>query len=388
MTNEEFKRLVEKCADGTATEAEQEALDRAYRLLQGRHTEWNAGSMGDEETVKAGIYASLLADVRQPRRRGTLYPLFKYTAAAAILAIFSTAGYLVFRKHPPAPPAAQAKTIDLNRGEDLNPGENKATLTLAGGQRIALTKDMTGQLSRQGGMDVRLAAGGTVTYTPAKDDHPADNANASNTLSTQKGEQFFLVLSDGTEVTLDAASSITYPVAFEGKERKVTVTGQVYLKVAHNAQQPFVVSVGDQTIRDIGTEFNVNAYEEEGCVKTTLLEGSIKVSIATGSVVLAPGQQSVSADKSKKITVVKNVDIESAVAWKNGLFEYNDADIRTVMRQFARWYNVDVQYEGTIPPREFSGKMQRSLTATQALDLLSFTRIHFRIEGRKIIVTP
>lgn len=383
MTDEEFKKLAAKCQDGTATEAEQEAFDRAYRQLQGRHREWAAESMGDEETVKEKIYAGLMVDVHQSQRSRTdSRAIYKYLAAASVIAILSATGYFMFHKQPPVQPVARVKIIDLS------PGENKATLTLAGGQRISLTKDMTGQLSRQSGMDVRVAAGGTVTYTHAKDNQTKDTATTFNTLSTQKGEQFSLVLADGTEVTLDAASSITFPVTFDGRERKVIVTGQVYLKVTHNARQPFVVSVGDQIIRDIGTEFNIDAYADEGDIKTTLLQGSIKVSKATASVVLQPGQQALSNDDEGKITVLKNADLESAVAWKNGLFEYDNADIQTVMRQFARWYNVDIQYEGAVPQREFSGKMQRSLTAVQALDLLSFTRIHFRIEGKKIIVTP
>jgi transmembrane sensor len=382
MTNEEFQRLAAKCQDGTATKAEQEAFDKAYHLLSGRYPEWDSERMGEEETVRSGIYQTLMDNVAGSRQRTTIRRIARYAIAAAVIVCFTIGGLFLVRHQPPAPPIARHVV------NDLVPGEDKATLTLANGQQIVLSKNMSGQLVSQAGTNVRMAAGGKVIYSREKGGPAPEETMAYNTLTTKKGQQFPLVLADGTEVTLDAASSITYPVSFDGKERKVTVTGQAYFKVTHNDRQPFIVSVRGQTIRDIGTEFNVNAYEDEKAIKTTLIDGSVKVSGSEESVVLKPGQQSSMADNSPKITLVKNADIESAVAWKNGLFQYDKASIQTVMRQFARWYDAEIQYEGNVPQRDFSGKMQRSLTASQALDLLSFTGIHFKIEGKTIIVTP
>jgi len=382
MTNEEFKNLAAKCQDGTASAAEREAFNNAYHLLSTRHTDWDKELMGDEESVKSEIYLSLVNKVNSTKRSSRVHSLYRYMAAASILLFLSIGSYFLLSKQPSVQQSAQ------NKANDLKPGENRATLTLANGQKIVLTKSMSGQLSKQGNMNVQMGAGGTITYIPVEDSHTTHDAVVYNTLTTKKGEQFPLVLADGTQVTLDAASSITYPVAFNNKERKVTITGQAYFKVVHNAQQPFQVSVRGQTISDIGTEFNINAYDDEGTVKTTLLAGSVKVSKANELVVLSPGQQSQVADNSNKITLIKDADIETAIAWKSGLFQYNNANIQTVMRQLARWYDVDIQYEGAIPQREFSGKMQRNLNASQVLDLLSFTKIHFRIEGKKIIVTP
>ncbi len=381
MTNEEFKKLAAKCQDGTATAAEREAFSKAYQLLATRYTEWDSELMGDEETIKFEIYSSLITKVTDRKKNSNIRRLYRYMAAASILIFLSAGVYLLLHKSTPT----QQFTQNLN---DLKPGENRATLTLANGQKIVLTKSLTGKLSQQGNVTIKMSAGGTVTYIPVSNGRTANGTIAYNTLTTKKGEQFPLILADGTQVTLDAASSITYPVSFIGKERTVTVTGQAYFKVVHNEHQPFQVLVNGQTIRDIGTEFNINAYEDEGMIKTTLLEGSVKVSKAAESVILTPGQQSQVTTSSNTITVVKNIDTQSAVAWKNGLFQYNNANIQEVMRQFARWYDVDIQYEGTISQREFSGKMQRDLNASQVLDLLSFTKIHFRIEGKKIIVTP
>ena len=381
MTNERFKALAAKCQDGTATEAEREAFNQACRLLANRYIDWNSELMGDEETVKSKLYSSITARIASTQSNGKIRRLYLYAAAAVVLAFLTVGGYRLL--HEPTP----QKIVVRNKINDLKPGENKATLTLANGQKIVLTKNLVGQLSRQGNMNVSMNANGTVAYTAAADGQTKNASTAYNTLTTKKGEQFPLILADGTQVILDAASSITFPVSFTGKQRLVSITGQAYFKVVHNERQPFQVSVKGQTIRDIGTEFNINAYDDEGIVKTTLLEGSVKVAKAGESVVLIPGQQSQVTDNSSTI-VVKNADIQSVVAWKNGLFEYNNASIQEVMRQIARWYNVDIEYEGTVPQREFSGKMQRDLNASQVLDLLSFTRIHFKIEGKKIIVTP
>ena len=382
MTNERFKALAAKCQDGTATEAEREAFNKACQLLSNRYTDWDSTLMGDEETIESKLYSSITARIAGIKRHDKIRRLYPYAAAAVVLVFLIVGRYRLSRE------PVQQKIVTRNKINDLKPGENRATLTLANGQKIVLTKNLVGQLSRQGNMNVSMNANGTVAYTAAAGGQTKIAGAAYNTLTTKKGEQFPLILADGTQVILDAASSITFPVSFTGKQRLVSVTGQAYFKVVHNERQPFQVSVKGQTIRDIGTEFNVNAYDDEGVVKITLLEGSVKVAKANESVVLIPGQQSQVTDNSNTIAVVKNADTQTVVAWKNGLFQYNNASIQEVMRQVARWYNVDIEYDGTIPERQFSGKMQRDLNASQVLDLLSFTRVHFKIEGKKIIVTP
>ncbi|WP_431209615.1 FecR family protein [Puia sp. P3] len=185
---------------------------------------------------------------------------------------------------------------------------------------------------------------------------------------------------------LNAASSITYPVAFNATERKVTVTGEVYLEIAHNAKQPFRLTVRNQTIEDIGTQFNVNAYEDEPAINTTLVEGSIRVSKGNTSTVLTPGQQA-SSKPDDSTFKISPVNTEEATAWKNGYFYFDHADIKTVMRELARWYDVQIIYKGEITKRTFKGKVYRNINASEALNILSFFGAHFSIEGRTITVS-
>jgi ferric-dicitrate binding protein FerR (iron transport regulator) len=206
-----------------------------------------------------------------------------------------------------------------------------------------------------------------------------------NTLSTPKGGQYQLILPDGSKVWLNAASSIRYPTAFVGNSRIVEITGEAYFEVMHNSKVPFEVKTRSQVIEDIGTSFNVNAYTDEAAIRTTLLEGAVKVD----NVVLKPGEQAEADNGTQKITVIKGVDIQRAVAWKNGIFSFKDADLKTVMRQLARWYNVDVEYEGAVPGGSFGGDIGRGLTLSQVLEGLAETRVKYKItEGNKIIIQP
>ena len=204
------------------------------------------------------------------------------------------------------------------------------------------------------------------------------NIVAYNTMTTPRGGQYRLTLPDGTQIWLNAASSITYPTAFVGPERKVEITGEVYFEVAKNEKMPFKVKLRDETeIRVLGTHFNVNAYADEPLVRTTLLEGSVMINNS----VLKPGQ----AYSNGKVT---EADTEAAVGWKNGVFIFNRDNLTSVMRQLSRWYDVDVEYQGSLASRTFSGKIKRDLGLLDLLDGLKSTDVRFKIEGKKLIVTP
>lgn len=307
--------------------------------------------------------------------------------AAAALLFISIGGYFLLHR---AKPAQQIARQPVN---NILPGHNQATLTLANGKKITLTRGLSGKLAQQGGTLIQVNDKNAIAYTSTSAD-----ANAPveyNTLSTAKGEEspYPLVLPDGTKVWLNALSSITFPTAFNGKDRIVKVTGEAYFEVVHNRNKPFKVTVKGQTIQDIGTHFNINAYDDEPAIKTTLLEGSVKVSLANSpsagernSVTLTPGQQSVIHRGNNSINV-KEIDIDDAVAWKNGMFSFNDADIKSIMRQLARWYNVEVAYPGNIPQLTFSGGIGRDLTLQQVLKVLEKSDVHFKIDNKKIIVT-
>jgi transmembrane sensor len=194
-------------------------------------------------------------------------------------------------------------------------------------------------------------------------------------------------LSDGTDVWLNAASSITFPTAFTGKERKVTVTGEVYFEVAKNKAKPFKVIANEAEIQVFGTHFNVNAYADEPATQTTLLEGSVKITRGSSTAMLEPGQQA-TLNKSGQMSIVEDADIEMVMAWKNGFTSFKSADIQSIMRQVSRWYNVDVYYEGNIPERKFTGDISRNANLSQLLRLLEVSKIHFTIEKNRLTVIP
>jgi transmembrane sensor len=208
-----------------------------------------------------------------------------------------------------------------------------------------------------------------------------------NTISTPRGGQFEVALPDGTKVWLNAASSLRFPTAFTGKERDVELTGEAYFEVAKNKDLPFHVTSAGQVIEVLGTHFNINAYTDEKSIKTTLFEGSVRVAKNLKSAMLKPGEQSiVSNDDANTIRIADDVDADEVLAWKNGKFYFNDADVETVMRQVSRWYDVDIEYKGKSSADRFTGNFTRDLNLSKTLKLLEFTGINFKIEGRKIIV--
>jgi len=278
---------------------------------------------------------------------------------------------------------------------DIMPGKNGAILTLSNGQTLVLDSVHNGALTALPGLHI-TKHDSLIVYGAAAGNNEHKAAMAYNTLSTPRGRQFRVVLSDGTKVWLNASSSIHYPAAFEGKERIVEITGEAYFEVAKNAARPFVVHIVSGTgkpagqVEVLGTHFNVNAYDDEENVRTTLLEGRVNVQSAIGnpqSAILKPGEQAVMAAHSP-LTIDHSPGIEQVMAWKNGYFQFERADIQTVMRQIARWYDVDIQYKGAVTKDKFGGSIPRDATLSQVLHALEQSLVHFTIEGKKVIVTP
>jgi ferric-dicitrate binding protein FerR (iron transport regulator) len=244
-----------------------------------------------------------------------------------------------------------------------------------------------GVVAMQGNAEVKLN-NGQLEYKKA---HDAQGMSVSyNTMSTPKGRQFQVLLPDGTKVWLNAASSLRYPTAFTGKERRVEITGEAYFEVAKNAHLPFKVSINDHTaIEVLGTHFNVNAYDDESNINTTLLEGSVKVTSNKQVQMLTPGQQAQVNHESGSVKLVTKADVDEAMAWKNGNFSFNDASLPAVMRQLSRWYNIEIEYKGGIPAGTFSGEIGRSLTLDQVLKGLTRTKIRYTIEkDNKLLIHP
>lgn len=319
----------------------------------------------EDEGLKASanrVYEAIGFVTPLPR---PVYRINRWWWAAALLIGITTTIYLLYH---PAPKQAIALKI--------RPGKDVATLTLADGTTITLDSTANGIISQQGNVRITKLPTGELVYTP-------EGSNAQeilyNTMTTPKGGQYKLTLPDGSKVWLNAASSITYPAAFAGKERTVTIKGEVYFEIAKNENMPFHVKANNITVDVLGTSFNIMVYEDEPTIKTTLITGAIKVN----GYLLKPGQQAAN----ERIT--DNADTEEAIAWKNGLFEFNQQSIVSIMQQISRWYDVDIQYQGNIKSKTFTGQISRYADITTVLQKLELTGgIHFKVSDRTVTAMP
>ena len=319
-------------------------------------------------------------------RKGKVVPLFRKTwmriAAAVILLV---GGYFIYNSINSNGTIKKeiAKTDTTNY--EIGPGGNKATLTLADGSTINLEAAVNGTLTQQGKTTLLKTADGQLSYRSSNEKTAQD---FHNTVTTPRGGQYQIILSDGSKVWLNAASSIDFPAAFAGNERIVKITGEVYFEVAKNASMPFKVKItGKGEVEVLGTHFNINAYSDEPTIKTTLLEGSVKVSglIPDNSRIIKPGEQA-QLNANDQVNVNKQADVEQVIAWKNGTFNFDNADLEMALRQIARWYDVDIIFEGSVPKKQFSGEMQRDLSMSRVIKLFEKNNVYCRIEGRKLIV--
>ncbi|GEP95857.1 FecR family protein [Chitinophaga cymbidii] len=299
-----------------------------------------------------------------------------WIAAAAVILLVGMAGIYLWNARP------VVQTPGPQTVADIAPGREGAVLTLADGTEVTLDSLGNGVVTNQQGTQVMIR-NGQLVYDPTGE---AASGMAYNTVTTPKGRQFSLLLPDGTQVWLNAASSIRFPTLFSGRERRVEVTGEAYFEVVRNADMPFHVKVNEQTtVEVLGTHFNIHAYKDESRIHTTLLEGSVKV----GGVTLQPGQQAqVSMENPAAVHVVNNVDMNKVIAWKNGLFDFNGASLQEVMKQLERWYDIRVVYEKGVPDITFGGKMTKGVSLNGVLIALKKSEVHFRLEGRKLIVMP
>ncbi|MDO3628347.1 FecR family protein [Mucilaginibacter sp. BT774] len=304
--------------------------------------------------------------------------------AAAIL-IFLTAGLIVF---------SNRKTRTTNQVTKnsppavIKPGGDKAILTISGGKTILLDSAANGLVATTGAGEILKTQSGRIIYkTVASGSVTALTANIEfNTLTTPRGGEYQLELPDGTKVWLDAASSISYPVAFTGNSRRVKLTGQAYFEVTKNKEKPFYVDVNHTEIKVLGTHFNISAYNDDQAITTTLLEGAVQVTNNNSLSILKPGQQAVVQSGSNAI-VVSDANINNVMAWKNGYFIFNDDNIASIMRKVSRWYNVDVEYRGNYNDQQFGGTFYRSKSISELLaHLEKIGKVHFKISGRRIIV--
>jgi ferric-dicitrate binding protein FerR (iron transport regulator) len=329
--------------------------------------------------------------------------LKRLAAVAAIVLLVGAGIWFGLVRTPQKELVTNNKTTTLTK-DDVGPGGNKAILTLGDNSTIVLDNAANGQLAQEGTTSVMKSKDGLISYSPTGG---SERGEAFwNTLTTPRGGQYQLVLPDGSKVWLNAASSIKFPAVFTGNERKVEMTGEVYFEVASlrlrsGKKMPFKVTIpGGAAVEVLGTHFNINAYPDETSLKTTLLEGSVKVrqwSMVNGqsgparsaefSVVLKPGEQAVQTRAHLPFTIDHSPDLDQVMAWKNGLFHFENVDIKTIMRQISRWYDIEVEYKGTIKNEPLIIEIPRNTNLSDVLKVLeTTTELQFKVEGKKVIV--
>jgi ferric-dicitrate binding protein FerR (iron transport regulator) len=283
--------------------------------------------------------------------------------------------------------SAPSVTAPAAAFSDVKPGGNKAILTLADGRRIDLDTTANGVLANQGNSRVAKLSDGQLAYNKEKtSDEKPNVALAYNSLSTPRAGQFTIRLPDGTQVWLNNASVLRYPVAFTGTDRTVELAGEAYFEVAKDAAHPFRVKVQGGAIVDVlGTSFNIMAYSDEPTERTTLIDGSIRVTQDNQSALLKPAEQS-ALGGADKLRVTSDINVQEVIAWKNGYFHFDHASLQTTMRQLARWYDIDVVYQGEPTPQEFMGRIERDLPLSSVLKGLENEHIHFSLTGRQLTV--
>jgi len=352
------------------TEKFQELLKKMRAAFDSadKHPSWNTEK---EDAVWEKIKTQTVAQEQtSPHLRW-----LRWTAAAGVL-IITAALYLIYSgRHNPAPAVAQS-----NR--PISPGANRAYLVLATGQRVVLDDAQKGAVTTQGGTNVVKLDSGVLAY------HPTTSGGSTmyNTVVTPRGGQYQLILPDGTKVWLNASTSLRFPTAFNTGRREVELTGEAYFEVRHLSGRPFTVRTGRHTIEDIGTAFNINAYDDEPVAKVTLTEGEARVT-GQRALTLHPGQQARWQAEDPE-TLATDVDTEDVLAWKNGQISFMNPDFSCVMRQISRWYDVDVRYSGAVPKARFFGIVSRGVYLSTLLEFFEHNNIHIRLDGRTLIVAP
>lgn len=392
---ENILALIDKYQKGQIAAEEKQTLDEWYHSFENSIAEVHTNEEMSEQMLYERIKNRLLVTIADnkeavPVKASQRKTYLAVAAAIVFLALLSTgAYYLLYSNRSVKELVKQDRPVQKTTAPII-PGGNKALLTLADGSTVILDSTDNGTISEQGNIKVKKLKNGLLAYEINGKFITENDELFYNTISTPRGGQYQVTLSDGTNVWLNAASSIRFPVVFVGKERKVEITGEAYMEVAKNKEKPFKVKAGSSEIEVLGTHFNVNAYDDEASIKTTLLEGAVKISAGENNrsiKYLKPGQQS-SVNKNGSVAVMNNADIEEAVAWKNGLFIFKSANVKEVMRQISRWYNVDVEYKGNVN-LHFTGQLTRNEDVKKVFEKIALTdEVHFKIDGRRIIVSP
>lgn len=381
MEKEKLFELLEKIESGAATTDEIAQYNQLYMHFQ-TSEEWDTIEMGERQELGDEIYTNISKAIKGSAKETKSYPFFRYVAAAVILITISV-GYYFYKLNSSEP--LKENSRNLMAKNDIAPGGNKATLTLGNGTKISLTDAANGDLVKQSGISITKTVDGKLVYK-VSEGHNSEKAPAEfNTIMTPNGGQYQVLLPDGSKVWLNAASSLKFPTVFAGAERKVELNGEAYFEVAKNKNKPFIVDASGTKVLVLGTHFNVMAYEDEKEVKTTLLEGAVRLSQANAIAFLKPGQQG-SISKNGGEYKVREADLAAAMAWKNGYFLFDNASLPQLMRQISKWYDVKVIYAPDLKDHEFVGEVSRSYSLMKILRILELSGVKFKLEGRTLTV--
>jgi transmembrane sensor len=371
-----LKDLIHRYLKGQASPEEAGALHEWYNSFDDSEVPLPLEPGEDRRQLEQRLLNRLRPVMQPARVRKTQW--WRYAAAAALVILVSVSGIIGWQHRYPSP--GKKITATHLPAADKAPANQKAMLTLADGSTITLDDAANGALGKQGGARIIKKEKGQLAYQ-------ADNAAGEvvyNTLTVPRGGQYQLVLPDGTKVWLNSATSLRYPTAFRGAERKVILQGQAFFDIATNAAQPFKVQANEMEVVALGTRFDMMAYADEPTINATLIDGKIKVQ----DKILRPGQQAVLALSGHQLTV-RDADVNKIMAWKNGLFVFNNTDLPTILREMARWYDVEIVYQATPGKELYGGGISRNLNLSAVLDVLEKNGInHFKTEGNKIVVLP
>ncbi len=374
----EFKLIIKKIND-TLT-PEEESIFAAWYKESDSNREYfkrvqNRYQIDIEEIDLENAW-EIIGQKITPKRSNRIYYKYAIAASAALLI-----GIAYFAKTNTSINNSVVKTENASASEKKS---NDIVLTLSDGSKVVLNEEKNGVVANQEDVVITKDNEGQIRYGQNNGAHTGKPTY--NTLVTPNGKTFQIALPDGTNVWMNAGSSLKYPTYFSGSERAVVLTGEAYFEVAHNEKMPFKVFSNGQQVEVLGTHFNIRAYENEPVLKTTLLEGKIKITEGGNSALVKPGQQIVvSLDKHSMKT--KEVNTELAIAWKNRLFYFENAKYDEIMREIERWYDVDVIYKGKIPDERFEGAIQKDLKLNQILKMLESSDVHFKVSGKEVIVT-
>lgn len=391
--DKELAIIILKSAYASLTQEEQDKLSAWLNASEANQAKYQELIDSEQLRQKMAHYArrnenealhfqTILQSVNKKTRVYPIHFFRKYRWAVAIIVFMAAGAWWLTRNNV----QKNSLAVTNEPPKPIVPGTTGAILILDDGSQLVLDSMGNGIVATQEGAQIQLKDG-QLAYEET--DAGKENL-VYNTLATPKGREFKIVLPDGTNAWLNSGSSIRYPIRFRSKERLVYITGEVYFEVAHNKSAPFLVKIntpaGDAgTVEVLGTHFNINAYEN--VYRTTLLEGSVKVRTATDrELLLRPNQQAIASPTS--LSIDRSPDIDKVMAWRRGFFNFDNVGLQEVMQQLARWYDIEVAYQGAVPDITFAGELSRGMTWSGVLRALEESKVHFKTEGRKIIILP